>query len=153
MDFNIDELLKLDCSCKKEWETEVLQPFLARNRTLVGVLILLAVVSTLGITSILSAIWPAGLIWLIVLVKGRKPWGYSGVILFAALGSIEEFLYLAIRGAGNVDAVYVSIWQVTLVIAGLLAYSLRRELYPYAGLFGPRKDENGDPIIVRELTE
>ena len=101
--------------------------------------------------SIDGFLYAAGIVVVIVFLRKRSPWGYSGAIGYAAWNMIwigadtAEFTWTAED---------LSIALVALILTGAMAtiaIHLRKTLFPYMGIIGVKIGDSGEPLLLSEL--
>ena len=134
-------------------EANVLRDHRWGHRILIGSFALLAFTWLISIEVAIDVLLVVGMIWVIVLIKGRNPWGYNSAILVSAwllLSAIWDLTTISDDIYYGIFLVFASAFSVLL---GALAYHLRFRLFPYMGLLGPRRDEKGRPILIEILLD
>jgi hypothetical protein len=83
----------------------------------------------------------------------RRLWAYTGFPLWLLWGLLYDLGILRRPGEasepGSGDTLII--FYVVATVLALIAYRIRRRVYPYAGFSGPRRDKGGQLAIMADL--
>jgi len=133
----------------------------AGNRSLITFCVVMALAGLVGLVDAYaeSEIWTpwvlsiAGDLGLVYGFVRRRLWAYAGFPVWLLWGLLSDLGFLRIPGQEPEPGsdVTVVIFYVVAAVLVLIAYRIRRRLYPYAGMSGPRRDKNGQLAILADL--